>query len=44
MESYGIYEAEEYDYYDEKNQEYNISDLSFLERSEDNIRNRYMEH
>lgn len=44
MESYGIYEAEEYDYYDEKNQEYNISDLSFLERSEDNIRNRYIEH
>ena len=44
LESYGIYEAEEYDYYDEKNQEYNISDLSFLERSEDNIRNRYIEH
>ena len=44
LESYGIYEAEEYNYYDEKNQEYNISDLSFFERSEDSIRNRYIEH
>lgn len=44
LQSYGICEAADYNYYDKENQEYNISDLSLLQQPDDKIRDRYIEH